>query len=60
LSRDRLLPDPVIEAYKKRVDRDLIRENPKRSIEKQILNLMELQRFAEGWRRGDRKGRERL
>jgi hypothetical protein len=47
----RLQPDPVIEAYKKDVDRTLIRENLKRSVEERFLNLMELQRFAEELRR---------
>ncbi len=46
-----LEPDPVIEAYKVHVDRTLIRENLKRSVEERFLNLMELQRFAEELRR---------
>ncbi len=46
-----LEPDPVIEAYKQHVDRSLIRENLKRSVEERFLNLMELQRFAEALRR---------
>ncbi len=43
--------DPVIEAYKQHVDRTLIRENLKRSVEERFLNLMELQHFAEELRR---------
>ncbi len=39
--------DPVIEAYKRDVDRTLIRENLKRSIEERLEALIELQRFAE-------------
>jgi hypothetical protein len=42
-----LAPDPVIEAYKKGVDRTLLRENLKRTVEERFLQLMELQRFAE-------------
>jgi len=44
-------PDPVIEAYKQDVDRSLIRENLKRSVEERFLNLMALQRFAVELRR---------
>ena len=40
-------PDPVIDAYKKDVDRTLIRENLKLSHEKRLLKLMALQRFAD-------------
>jgi hypothetical protein len=41
-----LEPDPVIEAYKKDVDRSLIRGNLRRSVEERLRNLMALQRFA--------------
>ena len=34
-----LSPDPVIEAYKKDVDRTLIRENLKKSHEERVLTL---------------------
>jgi hypothetical protein len=46
-----LAPDPVIEAYKKDVDRTLLRENLRRSVEERLRDLMRLQRFAEEWRR---------
>ena len=46
-----LEPDPVIEAYKKDVDRTLIRENLKLSVEDRFRKLMELQRFAAELRR---------
>ena len=49
--REPLAPDPVIEAYKKDVDRTLLIENLKLSVEERLLNLMELQRFAEELRR---------
>lgn len=42
-----LAPDPVIEAYKQHVDRTLLRENHKLSVEERICKLMELRRFAE-------------
>ena len=38
--------DPIIEFYKKDVDRTLIRENLKLSYEDRLKKLMELQRFA--------------
>jgi len=52
-------PDPVIEAYKKDVDRTLLRENLRRTPEQRLENLMELQRFAEEMRRAGREARSR-
>ena len=49
--------DPIIEAYKKDVDRTLIRENLKLSFEQRFENLMALQRFAEELRRASRAAR---
>jgi hypothetical protein len=43
--------DPVIEAYKRDVDRTLIRQNLRRSIEERLEALMQLQRLAEELRR---------
>lgn len=40
-------PDPVIEAYKRNVDRTLIRENLRLSVEQRFEQLMRLQQFAE-------------
>lgn len=39
-------PQPVIEAYKKDIDRTLIRENLRLSHEERLLRLMQLQRSA--------------
>jgi hypothetical protein len=39
-------PDPVIEAYKKDVDRTLIRENLKLTHEERILKLQDFVAFA--------------
>jgi hypothetical protein len=50
-----LEPDPVIEAYKKDVDRTLLRENLKRSVEERLRDLTRLQRFAEEWRRAGKR-----
>jgi hypothetical protein len=44
-------PDPVIEAYKKDIDRTLLRANLERSVEERLRDLMRLQRFADEWRR---------
>jgi hypothetical protein len=49
-----LEPDPVIEAYKKDVDRTLIRENLRLTVEQRFENLMRLQQFAEELRRAGR------
>jgi hypothetical protein len=42
-----LAPDPVIEVYKRDVDRSLLRENLKKTPEERVLALMRLQRVAE-------------
>jgi hypothetical protein len=42
-----LEPDPVIEAYKKDVDRTLIRENLKLTPEQRVEKLINLLRFQE-------------
>jgi hypothetical protein len=43
--------DPVIEEYKKHIDRASIRENLRRTVDERVRNLQELQRFAEELRR---------
>jgi len=50
-------PDPVIEAYKKDVDRTLIRENLRLSVEQRFEKLMRLQQFAEELRQAGQTGR---
>lgn len=49
-----LEPDPVVEAYKKDIDRTLIRENLKLTHEERLRRLMALQRFAEELQRAGR------
>jgi hypothetical protein len=51
-----LEPDPVIEAYKGGVDRTLLRENLRRSVEERIEALMRAQQLAEEVRRAGRRG----
>ena len=53
-----ITPDPVIEAYKKDVDRTLLRENLKLTAEQRIRKLTELCRFAEQLRQAARKAKE--
>lgn len=51
-------PDPLIEAYKRDVDRTLIRENLRLSVEERFEKLMRLQEFAQELRRaGKQQGR---
>jgi hypothetical protein len=52
-------PDPVVEAYKKDIDRTLIRENLKLTAEERLRNLMALARFADELRRAGREARAR-
>jgi hypothetical protein len=52
-------PDPVVEAYKKDVDRTLLRENLRLTVEQRFLKLMQLQRFAAELRSAGRKASKR-
>lgn len=47
--------DPIIELYKKDIDRTLIRENLKLTPSERLLNAMALGRFAEELRDAGRK-----
>jgi hypothetical protein len=51
--------DPVVEAYKKDIDRTLIRENLKLTVEERFVKAMALMRFAEELRRAGREARQR-
>jgi hypothetical protein len=53
-----LEPDPVIEAFKKDIDRTLLRQNLTRTVEERLRNLIELQRFARELVRAGRKARD--
>jgi hypothetical protein len=50
--------DPVVEAYKEGIDRTLIRENLKLSVEERFRKAQELARFAEEMRRAGRHARQ--
>lgn len=47
--------DPVIEAYKKDVDRTLLRENLKLTVQERVEKMMALRAAAEEFRRAGRK-----
>jgi hypothetical protein len=44
-------PDPVVEAYKKDIDRSLLRENLRKTPEERVRALMALQELAAEARR---------
>jgi hypothetical protein len=50
-----LTPDPVIEAFKKDVDRTLFRENFRLTVEERLRKLMDFQRAAEELARAGRR-----
>ena len=47
----------MIEAYKKDIDRTLLRANLRRTVEERMANLVSLLRFAEEVRRAGREAR---
>jgi len=51
--------DPVIEVYKQHVDRTLLRENLRLTVEERFRKLMDLQRFAEELQRAGQEARRR-
>ncbi len=53
-----IAPDPVIEAYKRDVDRTLLKQNLQLTAEQRLVRLMELQKFAEELRAAGRKARK--
>lgn len=54
-----LEPDPVIEAYKRDVDRTLLHENLLLSYEERILKLQQMCRFAEELREAGQVAKSR-
>jgi hypothetical protein len=48
-------PDPVIEAYKRDIDRTLIRQNLRRTVDERIDALMQMQYVAQEFRRAGRR-----
>jgi hypothetical protein len=58
-SEDNRIIDPLIEAYKKDVDRTLIRENLRLSVEERFEKLMRLHAFADELRRSGKQREQR-
>ncbi len=52
-----LPPDPVIERYKRDVDRTLVRESLKLSVEQRFRQLHKLQQFASALKRAARSSK---
>ena len=51
--------DPMVEAYKRDVDRTLLRQNLRRSVTERVENLIALQKLAaEARRAGRARGRD--
>ena len=51
LRRHGMEPDPVIEFYKRGVDRSRLRQNLMRSVDERLAQLVEMQRLhEEAWR----------
>jgi hypothetical protein len=48
-------PDPVIEAYKRDIDRTLLRQNLKLTPDERLRELVRLQNFAEEVRKAGRR-----
>jgi hypothetical protein len=61
--RDELAPadyfDPVIEAYKKDVDRTLLRENLKLTVEERFLKFEQFWKYSQELREAGRRARSR-
>jgi hypothetical protein len=54
-----LFVDPVVEAYKRDVDRTLLERNLRLTPEERLRQLMQLQKFAAELRRAGRAERQR-
>jgi len=52
-------PDPVVEAYKKDIDRTFIRENLRLTVEERFRKAMALAQFADEMRRAGKEARQR-
>jgi hypothetical protein len=58
MDEEPLEPDPVIEAYKKDIDRTLIRENLKLTVEERFRKAMAFAKFADELQRAGRAARK--
>jgi hypothetical protein len=53
------VPDPLVDAYKRDVDRTLLRENLRKSIDDRLRSLTEMQEFGRELERSVRRSRKR-
>jgi transcriptional regulator with XRE-family HTH domain len=51
--------DPLIDAYKRDIDRTLLRENLKKSVHERLRSLTERQEFMREMRRATRKAKDK-
>lgn len=51
-------PDPVVEAYKKNVDRSLIRQNLRLTVQERFDKLEQMGAFAQDLRQAVRKAKD--
>jgi len=51
--------DAVVEAYKRDLDRTLLRENLKLTVDERFRQLAKLQKFADQLRKGGRRSRKK-
>jgi hypothetical protein len=51
-----LRPDPVVEAYKKDIDRSLLREQLRRSVDERVSRMIAALRLATALREAGRDG----
>jgi hypothetical protein len=58
MDRPPLEPDPVIEAYKRDIDRTLLRERLKKTPAERVEDLVRLSQFADELRRAGQKSRQ--
>ena len=62
IARHELAPaeysDPVVEAYKKDVDRSLLRENLKLTVEERFVKFEQFWKYAQELREAGRKSRQ--
>ena len=52
-----LVSDPVVDAYKRHIDRTLLRQNLRRTVTERVENLIALQRLAAEARRAGKSRR---
>lgn len=57
--KHKLQPDPIIEVYKKDIDRTLLRENLKLTVEERLIKLMNMQIFVQEIQRAAKEAKRK-